>query len=325
MQVNVRRVNWEFKSEFRISYKTRTQAQTVVVELRDGTLIGRGECAGVSYRGESVDSMLEQISALEPDLRNGMTRQDLQKALTAGGARNALDCALWDLEAKRAGRRAWLLAGIQSVHPISTDITVGLDTPDQMARVAAAAVKFSRLKIKLTGEGDIERIAAVRKGRPDAELIVDANQAWNEQQLYEFTPQLHALGVKLIEQPLPIGKDEALAHFVSPIPLCADESCQTADSLEALKGRYHCINIKLDKTGGLTEALRLVHLARQHGFQLMVGCMGGSSLSIAPAFVVGQLCDFVDLDGPLLLKTDDTNSIRYEGSEIHPPDSQLWG
>jgi L-alanine-DL-glutamate epimerase-like enolase superfamily enzyme len=325
MQIKARRVDWEFKSAFSISYKTRTHAQTVLVELSDGPFVGRGEAAGVSYRGETVDSLLEQISAVQSDIRNGMTRHDLQARLTPGGARNALDCAFWDLEAKRTGRRAWALAGMECVRPISTDITVGLDAPARMADAAAAARSFARLKIKLAGEGDLERIAAIRKARPDAELIVDANQAWNEQQLYDFVPELARLGVTLIEQPLPIGKDDVLAGFASPIPLCADESCQTTDSLEGLVGKYNCINIKLDKTGGLTEALRLAQRARDRGFALMVGCMGGSSLSIAPAFVVGQLCDFVDLDGPLLLKNDVLHCMRYEGSMIPHPKPGLWG
>jgi L-alanine-DL-glutamate epimerase-like enolase superfamily enzyme len=325
MHVEFRRVDWHYKSVFRIAYQAQTLAETVVVELRDGPRVGRGEALGVSYHGETADSLLQQLIAVKNQLHSGLTREELQVLLPPGGARNAVDCALWDLEAKRLGRRAWHLAGISSLNPLTTDFTLSVDTPEAMGQAAAAAPEYPLLKLKLGGEGDRERVAAVRAARPDAEIIVDANQAWNERQLRTFTPRLVELGVRLIEQPLPAGQDDVLAEFESPIPLCADESCQTTESLPTIVGKYRYINIKLDKAGGLTEALRLAHAAQACGLGLMVGCMGGSSISMAPAFLVGQLCTFIDLDGPLLIVADVPNAIRYEGSHMHPPEQALWG
>jgi L-alanine-DL-glutamate epimerase-like enolase superfamily enzyme len=325
MQVKISRVEWPYAAAFRISSGAHVSAEAVQVELRDGSLVGRGEGHSVFYHDETVDSMLAQLKSVESDLARGISRAELQSLMPAGGARTAVDCALWDFEAKRAGKRAWVLAGMRSVSPITSDFTLSLDTPTAMAASAARVPQYSRLKLKLTGEGDIDRVAAVRAARPDAALIVDANQAWNERQLHEFTPKLAQLGVKLIEQPLPEGGDDALAHFTSPIPLCADESCQTRASLASLGGKYQYVNIKLDKTGGLTEALALAQEAQKLGFKLMVGCMAGSSLSMAPAFIIGQLCDFVDLDGPLLAKTDMPNPIRYDGGSMSAPEPELWG
>ena len=325
MQVELRRVDWAFRSVFRISYKAQTHAQAVQVHLTDGQHTGRGEACGVSYHGESADSLLKQLEAVREKLSGGISREGLEALLPPGGARAAVDCALWDLEAKRAGRRAWELAGMNSVQPLITAFTLSLDTPKTMAEGAAAASQYSLLKLKLGGEGDLERVAAVRRARPDVRIIVDANQAWNEQQLREFVPGLAELGVELIEQPMPAGKDEPLLNFKSAVPLCADESCQTTASLPSLRGKYQFVNIKLDKTGGLTEALRLAHAARQEGLQLMVGCMAGSSLSMAPAYIIGQLSQVVDLDGPLLATSDMPNPIRYIGSQMFPPDRELWG
>lgn len=325
MQVRVRRVDWEFISPFRVAYRTRTHAQTVVVELEDSGQVGRGEALGVSYRGESADTLLGQLNDVAGELRNGISREKLQSFLPAGGARNAIDCALWDVEAKRSGRRVWQLAGLPSVRPLRTAYTLGADTPDAMSRAAASARQYSLLKLKLTGEDDLGRVTLVRKARPDADLVVDANQAWDEQRLRELTPRFAELGVKLIEQPLPVGKDDALLQFRSPVPLCADESCQTIASLPSVIGKYQYINIKLDKTGGLTEALQLARAGKEAGFRLMVGCMGGSSQSMAPGFVVGQLCEVVDLDGPLLAKADVPHAIRYEGSQMFAPEASLWG
>ena len=325
MQVKISRVEWPYAAVFRISSGAQVSAEAVQVELQDGSFTGRGEGHSVFYHGETVDSMLAQLKSIEGDLARGISREQLQARMPAGGARNAVDCALWDLEAKRAGKRAWVLAGMKSVGPITSDFTLSLDTPAAMAESAARVPQYSRLKLKLTGDGDIERVAAVRAVRPNASLIVDANQAWSERHLREFTPKLRELGVKLIEQPLPAGEDEVLARFSSPIPLCADESCQTRTSLPAVAGKYQYVNIKLDKTGGLTEALALAREAQELGFKLMVGCMAGSSLSMAPAFLIGQLCDFVDLDGPLLAKADMPHPIRYDGGSMQPPDSELWG
>lgn len=325
MQVRMQRMDWEFASVFRIAYRTRTHAQTVLVELEEAGLVGRGEAVGVFYHGETGDTLLEQLTAVAGELRNGPTRADLSRLLPPGGARHAVDCALWDLEAKRARRRVWHLAGMQDVRALVTAYTLGVDTAEAMGKAAAATQWASLLKVKLSGDGDLERVRVIRDARPDADIIVDANQGWNESQLHELTPQFARLGVKLIEQPLPAGQDDALTHFQSPVPLCADESCQTSESLPALVGRYQYVNIKLDKAGGLTEGLRLARLAREQGFKLMVGCMAGTSLSMAPGFVVGQLCDLVDLDGPLLLKSDVPNAIRYEGNRMYAPEAPLWG
>jgi L-alanine-DL-glutamate epimerase-like enolase superfamily enzyme len=325
MRVEFHQVDWPFAAPFRISYRVQTTAETVLVELTDGNLTGRGEAMCVSYHGETIDSLLAQLAAVKGELSKGVSRAELQSLLPPGGARNGVDCALWDLEAKRAGRRAWELAGFQTVKPLTTAYTLSLDTPEAMGRAASAVRQYSLLKLKLTGEGDLERVTAVRKARPDVDIIVDANQAWNERHLRGFTPRLAELGVKLIEQPLPVGKDAVLAGFDSPVPLCADESCQTTESLPSLVGKYAYINIKLDKTGGLTEALRLARAAQEKHFQLMVGCMAGSSLSMAPAFIVGQLCSVIDLDGPLLSSIDVPNGIRYDGSRMSVPEKRLWG
>lgn len=325
MKIRFRRVDWERTSVFRIAYRTQTHAQTVQVELEDHELLGRGEGLGVSYHRETADTLMDQLASVTLDLRNGLSREDAQNLLPPGGARNAIDCALWDLEAKRLGRRVWDLVGLQSTHPLVTTYTLGLDTPLAMGKTAAALSMHSKLKLKLNGEDDLERVALVREARPDAELVVDANEAWNDQQLYDFAPRLADLGVTLIEQPLAAGKDDVLMGFESPIPLCADESCQTIESLPAMIGKYQYINIKLDKTGGLTEALRLARLAKEKGMKLMVGCMGGSSLSMAPAFVVGQLCDAIDLDGPLLIKSDVPDAIHYDGNRMFAPKARLWG
>ena len=324
MHIEFHRVDWPYKCTFRIAYRVQTSAESIHVVLREGALAGHGEALGVSYRGETVDSMIAQLATLG-DIGSDISHAELLRRLPPGGARNALDCALWDIEAKRAGRRAWDLAGVHSVGPIVTAYTLGLDTPESMARTAVAVPEYILLKLKLDGGADFERVAAVRAVRPDVRLIVDANQSWKERHLRDLVPQLAALGVELIEQPLPAEGDNALADFKSPVPLCADESCQTRLSLPSLVGKYQYINIKLDKTGGLTEALALAREGATRGLKLMVGCMAGSSLSMAPAFVVGQLCTFVDLDGPLLSSRDVPHAIRYEGSRMHPPESGLWG
>lgn len=325
MKVDTRKVKWPFASVFRISYRAQTAAEGVQVELRDGPLVGRGEGHSVHYHGETADSMLEQLEQISNALSRGISRAELRCLLPPGGARNAADCALWDLEAKRSGKRAWELAGLTSVRPIVSDFTLSLDSPEAMARAATRCRHYSKLKLKLDGGGDLERVAAVRAVRPDAEIIVDANQAWNERQLFELTPKLLELGIKLIEQPLPAGRDDALRSYDGGIPLCADESCQTRGSLSGLVDKYQYINIKLDKTGGLTEALELAADALDRGFRLMVGCMCGSSLSMAPHFIIGQLCDFIDLDGPLLSTADVQNPIRYDGGRMSPPEAALWG
>lgn len=325
MQVKFRHVKWPFASLFRTSYETQAFADAVQVELDDGSVVGRGEGHCVSYHGETADSMLAQLRAVHSKVSADISPLELQSLLPPGGARNAIDCALWDLKAKRAGKRAWELAGITCVKPIASDFTLSLDTPNAMAESAARFKQYTKLKIKLDGYRDVERVAAVRAVRQDAQLIVDVNQAWDVRQLHELSPRLAELDVKLIEQPLPAGRDDVLAGFTSPIPLCADESCQTRTSLAQLSDKYQYVNIKLDKAGGLTEALALAAEAKARGFRLMVGCMAGSSLAMAPAFVIGQLCEFVDLDGPLLSSADCPNPIRYDGGTMHPPEPALWG
>lgn len=325
MQIEFNPVSWPFKSTFRFAYRVQTHAETIQVRLREGPLVGRGEALGVSYHGETVDSMLAQLTELEKKIAPSISRGDLQDMLPPGGARNAVDCALWDLDAKRARRRAWELAGLHSPAVLVTAYTLSVDTPHAMAKAAAAAQQYSLLKLKLDGDCDLERVKAVRVARPDVRLIVDANQSWNERHLHDLVPKLAALGVELIEQPLAAGKDHVLAGIRSPVPLCADESCQTRQSLPSLLGKYEFINIKLDKAGGLTEALALAQEALAKNLKLMVGCMAGSSLSMAPAFIIGQLCAFVDLDGPLLSSADVPNPLRYEGSRMHPPEPALWG
>ena len=325
MQVELRRVNWPYTKAFRIAYHVSSVAEAIQVRLIDGPYVGCGEAIGVSYRGETVDSMLAQLEGVKGYLCEGVSRAQISTVLPPGGARNAVDCALWDIESKRMGKRAWELAGFSSVRPITTDHTIGLDTPEAMARVGAALKDYTLLKLKLCGKDDLERVLAVRAARPDATLIVDANQSWTERNLQDLAPKFARIGVKLIEQPLPAGKDNALLSYEQSVPLCADESCQTTESLPELAGKYQYVNIKLDKTGGLTEALRLAREAESRRFKLMVGCMAGSSLSMAPAFIVAQMCDLADLDGPLLSSCDVTPAIRYEGGRMFPPERVLWG
>lgn len=325
MQLSFRQVDWAYRKPFRISSRTITHSQTVIVELQDERLTGRGEAYGVPYRGETPEAMLDQLERLRPQIERGISRTELEELLPAGGLRNALDCAMWDLEAKRSGRRVWDLLSLAPLRPLITSLTLGLDTPPAMAKLAAAAGQHRLLKLKLGDDDDVERVALVRKARPDARLMVDVNQGWSQQQFLEFVPQLARLGVTLIEQPLPVDQDDVLASFASPIPLCADESCQTIESLATLVGKYACVNIKLDKTGGLTAALRVAHRARQLRLQLLVGCMGGSSLSMAPGFVLGQMCDLVDLDSPLLIQSDVPHGIVYQGECMSAPSAQLWG
>jgi L-Ala-D/L-Glu epimerase len=325
MQCKIHRVDWPLAADFKIAYRTRTHAQTVVVELCEGVLVGRGEALGVSYHGETVDTIYQQIADVQKEVEAGVSRDQLRRMLPPGGARNAIDCALWDMESKRSARRAWEIAGFSSVRPLRTAYTLGINSPEAMGQAARAVPQYSLLKLKMLGRDDLERVEAVRIARPDVELIVDANQSWDEQVLHSIVPKLSDLGVILIEQPLPVGNDDFLVAFDSSIPLCADESCQTATSVSGCVGKYEYVNIKLDKTGGLTEALVLASTAQRHNFKLMVGCMAGSSLSMAPAFIVGQLCEIADLDGPLLASSDVPHAIRYVGDMMFPPSEKLWG
>jgi L-alanine-DL-glutamate epimerase-like enolase superfamily enzyme len=277
--------------------------------------------------GESVQSVLEGIEALRAEIENGLTRETLQNRLPAGAARNALDCALIDLAAKTSRRPAFELLGLAAPVPVRTAFTLSLDSPAAMGAAATNAVAkgFSLLKLKIAGAGDLERVAAVRDAAPSVRLIVDANEGWTQDDLIALTPRLARLGVALIEQPLKAGEDDILANFQSPVPLCADESCHTRADLPRLTGRYSHINIKLDKAGGLTEALALARDAQSLGLRLMVGCMVSTSLAMAPASLLAGMAEFTDLDGPLLLARDRVPGMIYEADLLHPPGREFWG
>lgn len=313
------------RGAFTISRGSRTETLAVVCEIEEGGAIGRGECVPYPRYGESVESVSEQIDSVAASVAAGADRAALQGLLPAGAARNAVDCALWDLEAKSSGVRAWDLIGMPAPDGIVTAYTLSLDEPARMADAARAAADRPVLKIKLGGAGDTERVAAVREAAPRARLIVDANEGWNPAELEARITAMAELGVALVEQPLPAADDAALARIERAVPVCADESCHDRVSLERLAGRYDYINIKLDKTGGLTEALALVDEAERRGFGIMVGCMLSSSLAMAPAMMVAARASFVDLDGPLLLARDREPGIRYEGSIMRTPPSELWG
>jgi len=324
--LTVRRESWPLAGVFRISRGARSVARTVLVELRDGVATGRGECVPYARYGETVDSVVEAIEGLRGAIEAGLSREALEGAMEPGAARNAIDCALWDLEAKRAGRRAWESASEPSPGPVITAYTLGLDEPDAMREAAARHADRPLLKVKLDGDRVIERVAAVRAGAPDARLIVDANEGWTAQTLRRSLPALAGLGVELVEQPLPAGADAALADIERPVPVAADESCHTRADLPGLAGRYDVVNIKLDKTGGLTEALALRDAATAGGFGIMVGCMLATSLAMAPALLVAQGARFVDLDGPLLLARDREPGLDYHpGGRVAPPSPALWG
>jgi L-Ala-D/L-Glu epimerase len=314
---------WEMKIPFRITGYTFTGAHLLHVTISADGISGHGEATGVYYMGETGESMLAQAQSVKSALEQGAGREEMRRLLPAGGARNAIDCALWDLEAKRAGKSIWQLTGIKPGSTISVN-TIGIGTPAEMAQ-AAKSLDTPKIKVKLDGEFPLERISAVRAARPDAEIVVDCNQGWTFEQLVELAPKFKALGVAMIEQPLPRGGDEELEGYDSPIPLCADESCLNTSEFEQAARRYQMINIKLDKTGGLTEALALARDAQSKGLRIMVGCMLATSLAMAPAMLVAQYADVVDLDGPLLLKQDRNPGIRFEGSLMYPAPSSLWG
>ena len=314
---------WAMKTPFRITGHTFSEAQLLYVTIAERGARGHGEAAGVYYLGENGDSMLAQAESVRDALEQGADRARLRELLPAGGARNAIDCALWDLQAKREGKSIWELTGLQPGKTV-TVLTIGIGTPAEMA-ATARTLDTSRIKVKLDGEMPLERVAAVRAARPDAEIVVDVNQGWGFEQLVDVAPKLKQLGVAMIEQPLPRGGDAGLESYEPPIPLCADESClDTAEFEQALR-RYQMINIKLDKTGGLTEALELAGMAQSWGAGLMVGNMMGTSLAMAPAFVIAQLCRFVDLDGALFLARDRDHPMTYSGGDVSPPSRELWG
>ena len=307
------------------AHGVETTVEIVVAEVSDVESRGRGEGVPLRRYGESADSVIAELEAMKGAVASGLDRDTLQGALPPGAARNALDCAFWDMDAKRAYRSVADLAGLGAVGPVVTAFTLDCDTPDKMAEQAAAHRSRPLLRLECLGDGDVERVRAVRQAAPVARIIVDAQESWSEAQLREFMPALSDCRVELIEQPLPANADGALASLVRSIAICADESCRTVADLDRLDGKYAAVNIKLDKAGGLTEALALAAEAKRRGLRIMVGGGIGTSLGIAPALLVAQQAHIVDLDGPLHLAVDRGARLRYDGSTIHPADPKLWG
>jgi len=321
MQIEVKSDVFPLAQVFTISRGSRTHAHVLSVRITDGGVSGWGECVPYARYGETLESVTAQIEGLP----RPVTRADLYDLLPAGAARNAVDCALWDLEAKQSGTPAWQLAGLEPLHPEITAYTLSLDTPEKMQAQAAEHAFRPLLKIKLGTPDDMPRLEAVRAGAPDSTIIVDANEGWSAEVYADLAPHLVRLGVALVEQPLPAGEDDALLGMERPVPVCADESCHDRASLPALKGKYDVVNIKLDKTGGLTEALALRDAAIAEGYGVMVGCMVGSSLAMAPAMLVAQGAQIVDLDGPLLLAEDRDAAMKFDAAGVHPSSRELWG
>jgi L-alanine-DL-glutamate epimerase-like enolase superfamily enzyme len=324
VQIEAREEIWPLKQVFRISRGSRTEARVVVVTVTDEQRTGRGEAVPIKRYNQSVASVLAQIESIKGE-RN-LDRHRLQELLPVGAARNALDCALWDLEAKISGKHVWELANVPMVPEVETSFTISLDTPALMAAAAKASAAAPILKLKLGGDDvDLARVEAVREAAPAARLLVDANESWSPAHFQKIVSSLKRLGVELIEQPFPASADEILETLDRPIPVCADESCHTSADLSRLKNRYEAINVKLDKTGGLTEALHLCERARESGFKLLIGCMVGTSLSMAPARLLANTTDYVDLDGPLLLARDRDHGLAYQHGRIGIPSRELWG
>lgn len=321
MKLDVTFDTFRLAEVFAISRGAKTEAKVVTAHVASDGSNGWGECVPYARYGETLDSVRDQIASLP----ESFDRTALQGLLPAGAARNAVDCALWDLEAKQVGVRAWDLAGIAAPGPVVTAYTLSLDTPENMQAAAAKHSARPLLKIKLGTPDDMARLEAVRRGAPHADIIVDANEGWTADVYAELAPHLVRLGVSMVEQPLPAGKDEMLTEIERPVPVCADESCHDRSSLPDLVGKYDMVNIKLDKTGGLTEALLLRQDAEAAGFDVMVGCMVGSSLAMAPAMLVSQGVSIVDLDAPLLLAEDRDNAMNYDASQAFPPEAELWG
>jgi L-alanine-DL-glutamate epimerase-like enolase superfamily enzyme len=324
MRIEAHEQSWPLDKPFRISRGTCTEARVAVVTVSDGAHIGRGEGAPIARYGQSVASVLAQMESIKAP--PNLDRQQIQKLLPAGAARNALDCALWDLEAKISGKRVWELANIEIVPEVETSFTISLDTPEAMAAAAGANANAPILKLKLGGDDlDLPRVQAVREAAPAVRLLIDANESWSPSHYRNIVPALGKLRVELIEQPFPADADKVLETLDHPVPICADESCHTSDDLSRLTNRYEAINVKLDKTGGLTEALRLCERARKSGFKLLIGCMVCTSLGIAPARLLPSATDYVDLDGPLLLAGDRHRRVPYENGRIGLPSRELWG
>ncbi|KLJ01957.1 dipeptide epimerase [Luteimonas sp. FCS-9] len=324
--LRVRPHAWPLKEPFAIARGVRNEAAVIVVEIAEGACVGRGEAGGVAYRGETPASMALQIESVRTAIEAGAGREALCALLPAGGARHALDAALWDLEAKRCGVPAWRLAGVRQWRPVASAVTIGIRPPEACEQAARGYAGFPWIKLKVGRDAPVEAVAAVRRGAPRARLIVDANQAWTRAELRTHARAMRPYGVDLIEQPLPAGEDAALAPGdAAGIALCADESLSTADDLPGLVGRYRYVNIKLDKVGGLTAALALAAAAKAHGFALMVGCMLGGSVSVAPAMVLAQQCAVCDLDAPWLQADDWPDAIAWRDGTMYLPVPALWG
>ncbi|MEM9667626.1 MAG: N-acetyl-D-Glu racemase DgcA [Pseudomonadota bacterium] len=324
MILKIATVTTPLRQAFAISRGVRTEATTVRVAIdADGTT-GRGECVPYARYDETVESVIDQIERVRADIEDGISRNDLLQAMSAGAARCAVDGALWDLEAKQTGKPVWQLAGLPKPSPIETALTIGLDTPEAM-QDAARACPGKLLKLKLGGAGDMDRIAAVHQAVPDVRFIIDGNEAMEPERFPELAEKVGGLGVALIEQPFPAGNDDPLLNYSGPVPVCADESAHTSADIEALSKRYNAVNIKLDKTGGLTEAIAMQRAARDAGMGVMVGCMVAGSISMAPAILLGQVADFVDVDGPTWLTDDVDYGLRFENGQVYPPTAALWG
>mgnify|MGYP002628466416 CR=1 FL=1 len=321
MRIEVSADSFKLAQVFTISRGSRTQADVLTVRVSDGLHQGWGECVPYARYGETLESVTAEIRSLPSDI----TRETLQGMLPAGAARNAVDCALWDLAAKQAGKRVWDLLGAPAPLPEITAYTLSLDTPDAMQAQAAKNAARPMLKIKLGTPDDMARLEAVRRGAPDSRIIVDANEGWTADVYADLAPHLIRLGVQMVEQPLPAGADDMLGEIARPLPVCADEACHDRASLPSLKGKYDMVNIKLDKTGGLTEALLLKEAAIAQGYDVMVGCMVGSSLAMAPAIIIAQGVAFTDLDGPLLLAEDRDAPLKFDDAGVHAPVAALWG
>ncbi len=325
MQIKVTQESWPIRGSFAISRGSRTTAEVLLVTLQAGGCIGRGEAVPYARYDETMEGSHAELGALGAELPSGFDRAALADRLPPGAARNALDCALWDLEAKRSRRPAWQLAGMAQPTAVTTAYTLSLDSPEKMAAAAAENAWRPLLKLKLAGPGDLDRVAGVRAAAPESRLIVDANEGWDLETYRDLAPRLAELGVALVEQPMHAEADEALRGEPRPLPLCADESCHDRATLDRLIGLYDCVNIKLDKAGGLTEALAMKVAAQAAGLQIFIGCMLATSLAMAPAVLLAQGVDYVDLDGPLLLDKDRKPGLTIEGSKMQPPVPALWG
>ncbi|MDP3173953.1 MAG: dipeptide epimerase [Phenylobacterium sp.] len=323
--LSVRDERWPTAGEFRIARGAKYEAHVIVVEIAEGAHRGRGESTPYLRNGETIEGALAQVAAMAEAIEAGASRNVLQTLIEPGAARNALDCALWDLEAKRSGTPAWRTAGLERIHPLKTCFTIGMASAEDMAAAAKAAASRPMLKLKIGGGNDLDRVAAVRAAAPKTRLIVDANEGLSMELLRRLTPELAKLGVALIEQPLPASEDVQFEGYESPVPLCADESLHTRAELDDCARRYACVNIKLDKAGGLTEALAVKAAARERGLMVMAGCMVATSLAMAPAMILAQGAEFVDLDGPLLLLRDREPGLAITGSILEPPKPELWG